>query len=77
LIRAHSDRIAHVHLKDLTTAPFAFQPLGQGDLDFDEILSAVREVGYDDWLVVELDTYDGDPKTAAEISKKFLETRLG
>jgi len=77
LIRAHSDRIAHVHLKDLTTAPFAFQPLGEGDLDFDEILSAVSEVGYDDWLVVELDTYDGEPKTAAEISKKFLETRLG
>ena len=75
LIRAHSDRIAHVHLKDLTTAPFAFQPLGQGDLDFDEILSAVRS-RYDDWLVVELDTYDGD-QTAAEISKKFPETRLG
>ena len=77
LIRAHSDRIAHVHLKDLATAPFAFQPLGEGDLDFDEILAAVSEVGYDGWLVVELDTYDGDPKTAAEISKKFLETRLG
>lgn len=77
LIRALSDRIAHVHLKDLTTAPFAFQPLGEGDLDFDGILSAVREVGYDGWLVVELDTYDGDPKIAAEISKKFLETRLG
>lgn len=77
LIRAHSDRIAHVHLKDLTTAPFAFQPLGEGDLDFDGILSAVRGIGYDGWLVVELDTYDGDPKIAAEISKKFLETRLG
>lgn len=76
-ILAHSDRIAHVHLKDLTTAPFAFRPLGQGDLDFDGILSAVREAGYDDWLVVELDTYDGDPKVAAEISRKFLETRLG
>jgi inosose dehydratase len=77
LIRAHSDRIAHVHLKDLTVAPFAFRPLGEGDLDFDEILSAINEVGYDDWLVVELDSYDGDPKDAAEISKKFLQNRLG
>src|SRR5690349_2436476 len=77
LIRTLSDRIAHVHLKDFVKEPFSFQPLGEGDLDFDRILSAVRKVAYDDWLVVELDTYDGDPKVAAEISKKFLETRLG
>ena len=57
--------------------PVSFQPLGEGDLDFDSIFSAVREIGYDGWLVVELDTYDGDPKAAAEISKKFLETRFG
>lgn len=77
LIRAHSDRIAHVHLKDLTTAPLTFQPLGEGDLDFDGILAAISDVGYDDWLVVELDSYAGDPKVAAEISKKFLQARLG
>jgi inosose dehydratase len=76
LILALSDRVAHVHLKDLVREPVSFQPLGEGDLDFDSILSAVQEVGYDGWLVVELDTYDGDPKTAAEISKKFLENRF-
>jgi inosose dehydratase len=76
LILALSDRIAHVHLKDLVKETVSFQPLGEGDLDFDSILSAIHKVGYDGWLVVELDTYDGDPKTAAEISKKFLENRF-
>ena len=76
MILALSDRIAHVHLKDVVSQPVSFRPLGEGDLDFDLILSAVHEVGYDGWLVVELDTYDGDPKVAAEISKKFLETRF-
>jgi inosose dehydratase len=76
LIRAYSDRIAHIHLKDLVREPVSFRPLGEGDLDFDSILSAIHKVGYDGWLVVELDTYDGDPQVAAEISMKFLETRF-
>lgn len=76
LIRRYADRVAHVHLKDLTRAPLAFQPLGAGELDFDDILGAINEVGYDDWLVVELDTFDGDPKAAAETSKAFLDTYL-
>ena len=76
MIRAHADRIAHVHLKDYRPDPFSFLPLGQGVLDFGDILSALAAVGYDDWLVVELDTFDGDPKTAAEISKQFLDTQF-
>lgn len=76
LIRAHSDRIAHVHLKDFRPTPFAFLPLGEGILDFDDILAAITEVGYNDWLVVELDNFDGDPKNAARISKEFLNARF-
>ena len=77
LILALSDRIAHVHLKDLIREPFRSSRSARATSISTSILSAVREVGYDDWLVVELDTYDGDPKVAAEISKKFLETRFG
>lgn len=76
VIRAHADRIAHVHLKDFRPDPVSFLPLGQGVLDFDDILSALAAAGYDDWLVVELDTFDGDPRAAAEISKQFLDTRF-
>ncbi|WP_233563652.1 sugar phosphate isomerase/epimerase family protein [Cryobacterium tepidiphilum] len=76
LIRQYSDRIRHVHLKDLRKEPFAFLPLGEGDLDMEDIIRAVKESGYDSWLMVELDSYDGDPRVAAEISKKFLDNVL-
>ena len=51
-------------------------PLGRGHLDFPDIIAAVREAGYDSWLMVELDDYDGNPKEAAEISKKYLDSLL-
>jgi inosose dehydratase len=76
VIREYPDRIHHVHLKDFRADPFEFLPLGEGDLDFPEILRAVRESGYDSWLMVELDEYAGDPRAAAEISKKYLDTIL-
>jgi inosose dehydratase len=53
-----------------------FLPLSQGVLDFADILQAVREAGYDSWLLVELDAYDGDPREAAEISKAHLDKLL-
>ncbi len=76
LIRRYADRLAHVHLKDWDVASRQFRPLGEGDLDFADIVAAIREAGYDDWLMVELDYYDGDPRAAAEISKRYLGTLL-
>jgi inosose dehydratase len=77
LIRRYPDRVRHVHLKDYRPDPFAFLPLGQGTLDFADIVAAVREAGYDGWLLVELDSYDGDPAEAARISKAYLDSLLG
>ncbi|HEY0558870.1 MAG TPA: sugar phosphate isomerase/epimerase [Frankiaceae bacterium] len=78
LIRRYPDRIRHVHLKDLRRDPLQFLPLGEGELEseFDDIVRAVQESGYDSWLMVELDSYDGDPRVAAEISKAFLDKLL-
>ena len=76
LIRRYQHRLAHVHLKDWDIASREFRPLGEGDLDFPGILGAIREAGYDDWLMVELDYYHGDPKMAAEISKRYIERLL-
>ncbi|MBT1002263.1 TIM barrel protein [Paenarthrobacter sp. DKR-5] len=72
MIRKYPDRIRHVHLKDFRKDPFAFLPLGQGELDFPDIVAAIKESGYDSWLMVELDEYDGDPRAAAEISHRYL-----
>ncbi len=76
LIRRYRDRVRHVHLKDLGPATGTFLPLGEGKIDFTGVLAALREIGYDGWLIVELDSYAGDPAQAARISKKFLNEAL-
>jgi inosose dehydratase len=76
LIRRYPDRIRHVHLKDLRTDPLEFLPLGEGVLDFADIVRAVAETGYDSWLMVELDAYAGDPRDAALLSKAYLDKLL-
>jgi inosose dehydratase len=76
LIRRYPDRVRHVHLKDLRAATTTFLPLGQGDIDFTDVLDAIREIGYDSWIIVELDSYDGDPAEAARISRAFLDKVL-
>jgi inosose dehydratase len=76
LIRRYRDRITHVHLKDLRPDPVEFLPVGAGALDFPDILRAIRDSGYDSWLIVELDAYAGDPGEAAATSKAYLDKLL-
>ena len=76
VIRKYGDRLRHVHLKDVRVDPLQFLPLGQGEIDFADVLSAIHDSGYDGWLIVELDSYDGDPREAAATSKTFLDSLL-
>ena len=73
LVRRYADRISYVHLKDLATDPLAFLPLGEGELDFAAILAELVEAGYDGWITVELDAFDGAPADAARASREHLE----
>jgi inosose dehydratase len=52
-----------------------FSELGNGTVDFPEVLSALREIGYDGWIVVEQDVLPGtgDPKESARRNRTFLE----
>ncbi|MFM7029992.1 MAG: sugar phosphate isomerase/epimerase family protein [Micrococcales bacterium] len=72
-IDRYGDRLKHVHFKDFDAKSGGFTPLGEGDIDFKAVLAAMRRANYDSWLLVELDSYAGDPKAAAEISKRYLE----
>ena len=72
LILEHASRIRYVHLKDFRREPFAFLPLGEGQLDMDAILQALVTIKYNGWIAVELDAYE-DPKTGAEISMRYLQ----
>jgi len=73
LVRRYADRISYVHLKDFTAEPFAFLPLGQGELDFAAVLAELAQTGYDGWITVELDEYEGAPGDAARASREHLD----
>jgi inosose dehydratase len=71
LVLEHANRIKYVHLKDFRPVPFAFLPLGEGELDMSAILEALISIKYEGWIAVELDAYE-NPKTGAEISMRYL-----
>lgn len=76
LMRRYADRIAHVHLKDLGTDGTTFLPLGVGKLDFASVCSALLTARFEGWAMVELDTFDGDPRDAARASRHYLDALL-
>jgi inosose dehydratase len=72
LIARHADRIPYVHLKDVDPSTGTFVPLGQGALDVEGVLAALRDARYDGWITVELDAWD-DPLAGAKASRGMLE----
>ena len=51
-----------------------FSELGQGNVDFPAVLSALREIDYDGWIVVEQDVLPGmgSPKDSAARNRQYL-----
>lgn len=77
ILEKHANRVRYVHLKDWSAQSTEFRPLGDGDLDLEGVVTALRAASYDGWVTVELDTYGGDPANAARRSAQHLETLLG
>jgi inosose dehydratase len=75
LIREHAKRITYVHLKDFRLSPFAFLPLGEGELDMNGIIDTLVALGFGGWVTVELDSHP-DPRSAAETSRRFIDAAL-
>lgn len=68
IIRATKlEDIGHFHVND----PNLYGP-GMGDVDYGPIADAVKEVGWDKWLSVEVFKYDPDPETIARQSMECL-----
>ena len=63
--------IAILHAKDP-----GGQVLGEGRLDFDAVTAAVREIGYEGYIVLETPATD-DPVAAARHNLTFLRERFG
>lgn len=69
IIRATSlADIGHFHVND----PNLYGP-GMGDVDYAPIAQAVKDIGWDKWLSVEVFKYDPDPMTIAGKSINCLE----
>jgi inosose dehydratase len=89
-IEKYHDRLLFLHLKDVHNLPAAgntdtnqryrFVELGNGKVDFPAIIDKLHKVNFRGWVVVELDIVpesNRTPKQSAEISKKYIEERLG
>jgi inosose dehydratase len=72
IIRRHADRVVYGHLKDFRADPFAFLPLGDGSIDFRDVLDAFKASSIGEWITVELDEYGGAPIDAARASRAYL-----
>jgi inosose dehydratase len=86
-IRRHAERLLFLHIKDVrmpvpgaSGAPFQFVELGRGSVDLPAVFTALREVRFNGWCVVELDGVPEPgrtPKAANAISRRYLERVIG
>jgi inosose dehydratase len=93
IMRRYKDRIAYLHLKDVTPddavdvdkfpvlsgneALPIFCELGLGTLDFKPVADFLKEINYDGWVTVEIDQSTSTPKQSLDICKKFVEQKFG
>lgn len=92
VIYRYKERVAYVHLKDLTPdnatvenfpmllgneALPVFCELGLGTIDFQPILDALTGIQYEGWLTVEIDRSTSTPYRSLEICRDFVVQKLG
>jgi len=83
-IRRYRDRLLLLHIKDVESPvpsdpklTYRFVELGRGRVNITAVFDALREIGFNGWAVVELDSVTDPartPKESAAISKAYLET---
>lgn len=56
-IRRFSSRIRHVHVSDNQGDLDTHLPIGDGAIDWDGTIRALKDIGYDDWVTIE--SYSG------------------
>jgi inosose dehydratase len=84
-IRKYRNRLLFLHLKDIkessSKSGYEFAELGSGRIDFPAVFEALDSIHFRGWGIVELDgEHPGTtrtPKESAEISKAYLEQKVG
>jgi inosose dehydratase len=95
VLAEYGELVRHVHLKDYIGGPVerdsegreidrsgyaGYTPVGYGVLDMKAIFEFLGQIGFDQWVMVELDATAKSPRPpreAAEMSKRYLEETLG
>ncbi|MFO0842048.1 MAG: sugar phosphate isomerase/epimerase family protein [Gemmataceae bacterium] len=71
-IERWKDVLWNVHIEDMRRGVHDHLPFGEGEIDFDEVFGALRDVGYQGGLHVELSRHSHDAVEAARQSMEFL-----
>ncbi len=74
-VRRHAGRLLFLHLKDLDAA-HRFVELGRGKVDVKSVFASLDAIGFDGWVVVELDAVPDPartPKESGAIARRYLE----
>lgn len=70
-IRRLGKLIRHVHLEDIAATRVHHHLIpGEGAIDFGATLTALREIGYDGWVTIELYTCHENPDQAATVARE-------
>jgi sugar phosphate isomerase/epimerase len=73
-VRRLAEHIRHVHLEDIAgTREHKHLVPGRGAIDLEAVFAALRDVGYDGWITVELYPYEAQAREVAEEAFAFLE----
>jgi len=77
-VKTLGEKLYHVHVNDNNGAADQGLIPGQGTVQFQPFIRALREAGYQGYLSLELSfNYQQDPDAAAYKSKMFMESLLG
>ena len=72
-IQKLAPHIRHFHLEDIASTRVHHHLIpGTGAIDFPEVFQAIRGIGYDGWLTVELYPFVDDPDQAARQAREML-----
>ncbi len=76
-VRKLAPWIKHVHIEDIAaTRQHKHLPPGQGAIDFQGVFRALRDIGYDGYVTVELYLHEATARQTAQDALHFLENLL-
>lgn len=71
-VRRSAGRLAHVQIEDMRRGVHEHLPFGEGEVDVPDVLGALRDVGYDGLVAVELSRHSHTAHTMVPAAISFL-----